>query len=394
MLAAIIVSCNAAATSPASGARPNIIFILSDDLGYGDYSISDQVSANSTRIPTPNVARLAKNGMKFSRGYSGQVCAPSRAMLMQGRHLGHTTIRGNDGAYTPLLSTDHTVASVLKKAGYTTGLVGKWGLGNFGTTGYPNAQGFDHFVGQDTQVGCHDWYPLAVCNDTVHNAPLNTKDELVFIECLGPNAKCTWANDLDRTEGVAFIRNAHAQAKPFFLYLSSTTPHAGSLAGTGPTPPLYSSYSPVPYPFNIKFENESSAAGWTDKEKLFASAVWAQDVMVGAILDELEALSIEKNTVVFFSGDNGPAIDFGGTLFDDAGFFRGKKRSAHEGGIRQTIVVQWVGTIAANSVSDDLFIFYDLLPTAADLAGVAPAVWEPLTDGLRCVYYYYFQSII
>lgn len=132
--------------------RPNIIFILSDDLGYGDYSISDAVYKNSTRIPTPNVARMAANGMKFTRGYSGQVCAPSRTMLMTGRHLGHTTIRGNDGAYTPLLATDVTVARVLKNAGYTTALVGKWGLGNFGTTGYPNAQGFDHFVGQDSQL--------------------------------------------------------------------------------------------------------------------------------------------------------------------------------------------------------------------------------------------------
>jgi uncharacterized sulfatase len=373
-----------AAATTSAGTRPNIIFILSDDLGYGDYSISDQVTANSTRIPTPNVARLAKNGMKFSRGYSGQVCAPSRTMLMTGLHLGHTTIRGNDGAYTPLLATDTTVAKVLQTAGYTTGLIGKWGLGNFGTTGYPNAQGFDHFLGQDTQVGCHDWFPLTVCNDTVHDAPLNTKDELAYVECLGPNAKCTWTNDLDRTAGVAFIRNAHAKAKPFFLYLSSTTPHAGALSGMGPTPPHYSSYNPVPYPYNTKFLNESTSSGgtWSDKELQFASAVWAQDVIVGAVLDELEALSIEKNTVVFFSGDNGP--DIPAMLFDDAGFFRGKKRSLHEGGIRQTIVVQWVGMIAPNSVSNDMFVFYDLLPTAAELAGVDKSSW-PATDGLSAV---------
>jgi hypothetical protein len=164
------------------------------------YSASEEVNASAAHIPTPNVARMAKNGMKFLRSYSGQVCAPSRTMLMLGKHLGHTTIRGNDGAYTPLLASDITVAKVLQQAGYTTALAGKWGLGNFGTTGYPNAQGFDHFIGQDTQVGCHDWYPLSVCNDTVHEAPINTKADLVYMDCLGPHATCTWANDLDRTE--------------------------------------------------------------------------------------------------------------------------------------------------------------------------------------------------
>ena len=270
-------------------------------------------------------------------------------------------------------------------AGYTTGLIGKWGLGNFGTTGYPNARGFDHFLGQDTQVGCHNWYPLSICNDTVHEAVINHKSDLAYMSCLGPHATCTWMNDLDRTEGVAFIRSATAKKKPFFLYLSSTTPHAGNLEGTGPKPALFSSYNPVPYPWNQKFANETvgqNGALWTNKEKLFASAVWAEDAMVGAVLDELEALSIEKQTVVFFSGDNGP--DIPGALFDDAGFFRGKKRSLHEGGIRQTIVVQWPGVIAPNSISNDLFIFYDLLPTAADLAGVDPKVYA-FSDGLSAV---------
>jgi hypothetical protein len=160
-------------------------------------------------------------------------------------------------------------------------------------------------------MGCHDWYPITVCNDTVHKSPLNQKDDLAYMSCLGPDATCTWANDLDRTEGLYFIQAA-AQAepkKPFFLYLSSTTPHAGNLDGTGPKPALFSSYSPVPFPYNEKFANKSKIAPsgremWTDQEKLLASAVWAEDVMVGAVLDELEALSIEKQTIVFFSGDN------------------------------------------------------------------------------------------
>jgi arylsulfatase A-like enzyme len=317
-LIAALASAATAADAGLAGSRPNIVFILSDDLGYGDYSASwdgvqPGMKLNATRIPTPNVERMAKNGMKFQRGYSGQVCAPSRTMLMLGKHLGHTTIRGNDGAYTPLLKSDVTVAKVLKDAGYVTMLSGKWGLGNFGTTGYPNAQGFDKFVGQDTQVGCHDWYPLEVCNDTgttegVAHSTINTKADLAFIPCLGPHSTCTWANDLDRTEGVKFITESHAAKKPFFLYLASTTPHAGNLAGTGPKPALYSAYNPVPYPYNTKFADANASSPtpelWSAKEKLFASAVWAEDVMVGAVLDTLESLSIEKETVVFFSGDN------------------------------------------------------------------------------------------
>jgi uncharacterized sulfatase len=210
-----------------------------------------------------------------------------------------------------------SVAKVLQQAGYYTGseslrpscarvladssvcatVVGKWGLGNFGTSGYPLAQGYDYYVGQDTQVGCHDWYPLNVCNNTEHLSPLNTKADLAYESCLGPDATCTWANDLDKTEAIKFIQSAHAKrGTPWFLYLSTTTPHAGDLRGTGPKPKLFSAYNPVPYPYNTKFENETGKL-WTDKEILFASAVWAQDTIVGAVLDTLEELQIDKDTV-------------------------------------------------------------------------------------------------
>lgn len=357
----------------ASAAPPNIIFILSDDLGYGDYSVSEGVN-RTTSIPTPNIQRLASSGLKLVRSYTGPICAPSRCTLMTGRDMGHCTIRGNDGTYSPLTQTDVTVAAVLKTAGYTTGLVGKWGLGDFGTSGYPLQQGFDYYVGQDSQVACHDWYPTTVNNNTLQRQPLNDKHSLgpgCLDAPLNPSAPtCTWANDLTKAEALGFIRRHAHGPKPFFLYLSTTTPHVGMLLGER-------SWYPVPYPYNQASFLDSS---WPRQLRDFASAVWAQDQMVGAVLDELEALDIEKDTVVFFSGDNGPdEHDF--TVFDDTGPFRGKKGSLHEGGVRQTIAVQWTGTLAAGSRSTHLFAFWDLLPTAAELAGLARDQW-PATEGI------------
>ena len=232
------------------------------------------------------------------------------------------------------------------------------------------------------EVGCHDWYPISVCNNTVHESPLNTKADLEFVPCLGPNASCTWANDLDKTEAINFITRANSRPDPWFLYLSTTTPHAGFLHGSGAKPELYANAYPVPYPFNKKFA-EMEGKLWTDAEKLFASAVWAQDVMVGAVLDHLDALNIAQKTLVIFSGDNGPDGP-GFQLFDDPGFFRGKKRSLHEGGVRQTIVMQWPGVLAAGQVAHEIFIFYDLMATALDLAGVPKTKW-PETDGQSAV---------
>lgn len=336
---------------------PNIIFILSDDLGYGDYSISEGVNRTVT-IPTPNIQRLADAGMKFRRSYSGPVCAPSRCILMTGRHMGHCTIRGNDGSYTPLLPNDTTVAKVLQPA-YTTALIGKWGLGDFNTTGYPLSQGFDFFIGQDSQVGCHDWYPNIIQNNTNGHCtlPPNVASNL-GPSCLKQNAKCEWANDLYKNEAVKFIGLHAKDTRPFFIYLASTTPHVGNLKGV-------SSKFPVPYPY-MRFNNKS----WSDEQKHFAAAVSAEDDMVGAVLDALNKHKIMEDTIVFFSGDNGPdSHDF--HLFDDPGPFRGKKRSLHEGGMRQTIAVQWKGHIQPGSVSDHLLVFYDFLPTAAEFAGIA-----------------------
>jgi len=370
----------AVSSSIGAAPRPNIVFILSDDLGFGDYSISDGVNRTHA-IPTPHIQSLADNGMKFERAYSGPVCAPSRCTLITGRHMGHCTIRGNDGSYRPLQDGDATVASVLKQAGYTTAIAGKWGLGDgdaatgYNTSGYPLARGFDFFVGQSSQVGCHDWYPSVVQNQSDIGAAVAANQKIDTADCLhSASPVCYWANDMAEHEGVGFIR-AHAHdAAPFFLYLATTTPHVGNLAGVGnswPTPLAYMAHFGA---------NSTDFGAWPLAQRQFASAVWAQDMIVGAVLRELEAQGIRNNTLVMFSGDNGPdshAFDF----FDDPGPFRGKKRSVHEGGVRQTMVALWPGVIAPNSTSEHLLAFWDVLPTAADLAGLDRSEWPP-TDGV------------
>eukprot|EP00055_Hartaetosiga_balthica_P006306 m.19592 g.19592 ORF g.19592 m.19592 type:complete len:624 (+) comp5137_c0_seq1:144-2015(+) len=349
-----------------AGKPPNIIFILADDLGYGDVSISPLVN-RTNMIPTKNIQRLADNGMKFLRGYSGQVCAPSRCSLMTGRHSGHCTIRGNDGSYTPLLDTDVTIAHVLGQD-YSTALFGKWGLGDFNTTGYPTNQGFDIFVGQDSQSACHNWYPKFIQNNNNDSFPL-PKNEHASEENCGPHhSSCTWCNDYFAQETINYIQSHANDEKPFFIFFSTTTPHVGDLTGSN------TSY-PTPAPYDSRFPDITD-----ETLRLFATAVSAQDDFVGAVLDELEYQQILNNTIVFFSGDNGPD-DHPLQFFDGPGPFRGKKRSLHEGGIRQTIVAQWPGHIPANSSTEHLFSFIDFLPTAADLAGLSKSAL-PDVDGL------------
>lgn len=369
MLVVAAVGAALAVPSP-----PNIVFILSDDLGYGDISISPGVNRTGGEIPTPNIERMAANGMKFLRGYSGPVCAPSRCTLMTGRHLGHCHIRGNDGSYSPLTKQDTGVAKVLQGT-YNTGIVGKWGLGDFGTSGYPLEQGYEYYVGQASQSGCHDWYPTTIQNNTQGSYPLNNKSAL-GAGCLkkpgtSGATSCTWANDLDSIEAVKFLRTYANQDKPFYLYLSTTTPHEGNLLGVN-------SHNPTPWPYNVA---DFIEADWPQNQKDFASAVWAQDKIVGAVLDEVETLGIAEKTIIFFSGDNGPD-DHPFELFDDPGPFRGKKRSLHEGGVRQTIVVQWKGVIKPGTETSHLFAFWDFLPTAAELAGIPAEKWAASTDGV------------
>jgi arylsulfatase A-like enzyme len=322
--------------------KPNIIFILADDLGYADLGCYGQ-----KRIKTPNLDRLAEEGMRFTQCYAGStVCAPSRCCLMMGMHTGHARIRGN--ARVPLEASDLTVAEILKPAGYHTAAIGKWGLGNEGTTGIPNKHGFDEWFGYLDQTHAHNYYPEFLWrNERQWQVPGNANGH-----------KGGYAHDLFTAASTNSIRIN--QKHPFFLYLAYTIPHANNeLKDKGMEVP-----SDAPY----------SKADWPQQERNKAAMITRLDADVGKILDMLKELKIEKQTIIFFSSDNGPHKEGGVNpkFFESTGSLRGIKRDLYEGGIRVPMIVRSPGRIKAGSISDHVWAFWDLLPTAAELAGVKP----------------------
>jgi arylsulfatase A-like enzyme len=336
---------SARAGAPAHG--PNIIFILADDLGYGGLGCYGQ-----KQVQTPNIDRLAAQGMRFTQCYAGStVCAPSRCALMTGRDTGHATIRGN--ALVPLRPQDVTVAQVLKKAGYATGLVGKWGLGEPGSTGVPDRKGFDYFFGYLNQVHAHNYYPDYLWRNE-EKVPLAGNVVRNGIA----SAHAQYAHDLFTREALAFVE--HHRREPFFLYLAYTIPHAnderGEAEGNGMEVP-----SDAPY----------SDRAWPQVEKNIAAMITRLDSDVGRLMRRLKELGRDDSTVVFFSSDNGPHSEGGvdPRFFHFSGPLRGHKRDLYEGGIRVPMIVRWPGHIRAGAVSDQVWAFWDFLPTAAELAG-------------------------
>lgn len=332
--------------------RPNIIFILADDLGYGDLGCYGQ-----KLIRTPNLDRLAREGVRFTQAYAGStVCAPSRCVLMTGLHTGHARVRGN--ALVPLLPQDRTVAKMLKEAGYVTGIVGKWGLGEPNTPGVPNRQGFDEWFGYLNQGHAHDYYPQYLWRN----------EQKVTIEGNLNGAKKEYSNDLFTREALDFIRR-HRKG-PFFLYLTFTLPHAnnelGAKTGNG-----------MEVPTDAPYSNES----WPQQQKNHAAMITRLDGEVGKVMAVLKELGIDDHTVVFFSSDNGPHREGGAKpeFFRSSGPLRGIKRDLYEGGIRVPMIVRWPGKITPGTVSDQVWAFWDFLPTAAAIAGVRP---PPAIDGI------------
>ena len=327
---------------------PSIVFILADDLGYGDLGCYGQ-----KRIKTPNLDRLAAEGMRFTQFYAGDtVCAPSRCCLMTGFHTGHATVRGN--ALVPLRPQDVTVAMLLKDAGYATGLVGKWGLGEPDTTGVPNRKGFDYFYGYLNQVHAHNYYPDYLWRN---------QEKLVIegneVKDGVATKRSQYSPDLFTKEALAFVDRS--RDKPFFLYLAYTTPHAnnerGAKEGNG-----------MEVPDDAPYSDEK----WPQVEKNYAAMVTRLDADVGKLMKRLKDLNLDENTIVFFSSDNGPHKEGGQdpTFFGSGGPLRGIKRDLYEGGIREPMIVRWPGKVKAGVVSDQVGAFWDFLPTAADLAGV------------------------
>ena len=331
---------------------PNIIFIIADDLGYGDLG-----SYGQARIKTPHIDRLAREGVRFTNFYAGStVCAPSRSVLMTGQHTGHTHIRGNGKINLRLAHV--TVAEVLKSAGYATGLMGKWGLGHEGSNGLPTRQGFDQFFGYLDQHHAHNYYPSFLVRDEARLALHNVvPDEGRYGQGVASN-KLTYSHDLIADEALKFIeRNRHG---PFFLYLALTIPHANNEAGDeGMEVPDYGAY-----------EEEN----WPQPQKGLAAMVTRMDTDIGRLMDALKKHEIDEQTVVFFTSDNGPHREGGNDpdFFDSNGPLRGIKRDLYEGGIRVPMIVRWPGSAPVGTVSDHVGYFADFMATAADIAGAEP----------------------
>jgi len=343
------------ATAFSAQTRPNIIFIQADDLGYGDLSCYGQ-----RKFKTPNIDRLAAEGMRFTQYYAGStVCAPSRSALMTGQHTGHTRIRGN--ARYPLLPEDVTVAEVLKAtpgAGYKTALIGKWGLGEAGTTGVPNRQGFDYFFGYLNQRHAHNYYPTFLWRDEERIKLRNVVPDEDEEGSGNSTNRVDYSHDLMAEEALKFIERSGGG--PFFLYLAFTIPHANNEAKNKG--------------MEVPDLGEFASEDWPDQEKAKAAMITRMDRDVGRLMASLKKLGIDDNTLVFFTSDNGPHREGGADpdFFDSNGPLRGIKRDLYEGGIRVPMIARWPKRIKAGAKSDQVWAHWDLLPTAAEIAGVKP----------------------
>ncbi|MBT5186867.1 MAG: sulfatase-like hydrolase/transferase, partial [Kordiimonadaceae bacterium] len=329
--------------------KPNIIFILADDMG-----INVPGSYGGSTISTPNIDALAAGGMMLTNSYAGNsVCAPSRASAMTGLHTGHTSVRGNTGGIS-ITDEDYTVAELLQEEGYATGLFGKWGLGDIGTDGIAEKQGFDEMFGYYHQIHAHFYYTDYLWRNSEKIETLNKHDDA---------NSYTHYKIMDEMKD--FIRRN--KDKPFFAYGSWTIPHTDDL-GEPQIPhsdPAYQLYEDKP---------------WTEDEKKYAAMNTLVDSGLGEIKELVEELGIENNTIIIFASDNGGGGEFD-DRFDVSGKYKGFKHQFYEGGIKAAGIYYWDGKIAAGSVSDHPNYFADLMPTFADLAGANQRLPEGL-DGI------------
>lgn len=354
--------------SAAPAARPpNIVFILADDLGYGDLSVYGQRA-----FATPNIDRLAAEGMRFTQHYSGAtVCAPSRSALLTGLHTGHTPIRGNkeiqpEGQH-PLPADTRTLAKLLQGAGYTTGLFGKWGLGFPGSEGAPRRQGFDRFFGYNCQRLGHHYYPDHLWDDdTKLPLPANTEKR-----------NGTYAPTLIHEKTLSFIEAN--RDRPFFCFVASIIPHADLDAPESYLARHRGKYGPEQPHVGVDDGPTFRRGPYISQREpraAYAAMINVLDDQVGEIVATLRRLGLAENTLIVFSSDNGPAFEGGAdpSFFNSNGGLRGIKRDLYEGGIRVPMIAHWPGTIARGKVSTHISAFWDWLPTFTELAGLpAPA---------------------
>ncbi|MCA9084547.1 MAG: arylsulfatase [Planctomycetaceae bacterium] len=342
-------------TPVAANERPNIIYILADDAGYGDFGCY-----GGTHIATPNIDRMAGEGIRFTRHYAGcTVCAPSRCVLMTGQHTGHCRIRGNSPGL--LQPEDVTIAEVLKTAGYETACIGKWGVGAPLPLSDPNDHGFDHFFGYVSMWHAHNFYPEFL----IRNGHQQALRNICQPQWRGQDGRgvaekrVDYAPDLLTDEAVKYIRD-HRE-KPFFLYFALNVPHANNEGGKHSDRPEKGLEVPDFGPFDKE--------DWPAPEKGFAAMIRNIDRDVGRILTELRETGLEERTLVMFSSDNGPHQEGGHTMefFNSNGDLRGMKRDLYEGGIRVPMIARWPGTIPSGRVTSLISGFQDILPTVAEL---------------------------
>ena len=352
-------------TSTASSAeKPNIIFILADDLGYGDLGCFGQ-----TTFSTPNIDSLAATGMRLTRHYAGStVCAPSRCVLMTGKHTGHASVRGNNAVL--LKPGEVTLASKLKATGYRTGCFGKWGIGHPPPRTDPNDHGFDDFYGYVNMFHAHNFYPeFLIKNGKLDPLENVLDDEWVTKEDYGlgeakegagvAKVKKVYAPDRFTEEALHFIdENAES---PFFLYYALNMPHANNEAGR---PPYHDG-------MEVPDHGEFASKDWPQPEKGFAQMIQKIDNYVGRIVNRIEKHGLTDNTLIIFTSDNGPHSEGRHEVeyFDSNGILRGQKRDLYDGGVRVPTIAKWPGKIEVGSESDLLSGFQDMMPTLGDIAG-------------------------
>jgi arylsulfatase A-like enzyme len=350
--------CGVAGAAETKAERPNVIWIMADDLGYGDLGCYGQ-----QKIHTPNLDRMAREGQRWTQFYAGDtVCAPSRCVLMTGLHTGHCYIRGN--ARVNLRPEDTTVAEVFKKAGYRTGLIGKWGLGHEGSTGVPTRKGFDSFFGYLDQTHAHNYYPTFLMRNEAR-VPLRN-----MVPNEGPvgqgmaTERVDYSHDLFAAEALKWVEENRAD--PFFLYLAFTIPHANNEAKQKG--------------MEVPDLGEYADRDWPPNQKAHAAMISRMDRDIGRLFDELKRLKLDNKTLVLFTSDNGPHREGGNDpeFAHSSGPLRGIKRAMYEGGIRVPFIARWPGHIKASTEADHVGYFADWMPTAAELIGQP----SPQTDGI------------
>ncbi len=358
-----IYSCKPATeeNSVNTGTRSNIIFIFADDLGYNDLSCYGQ-----THFSTPNIDALASQGIRFTSFYTASpVCAPSRCGLMTGRDMGHALIRGNQqvpnrGGQLPLPDSAITVAEKLKEAGYATGMIGKWGLGNAVNSGNPLKQGFDFYYGYLDQILAHNAFPEFVLknNDTIYlDNEVTYLSDTLWHEGLGSRStkKVDYVQDLFTQEATLFI--SQHQDTSFFLYLPVIIPHSNGEA-------LENEKNEAPS--LGKFDDKP----WNREQKAYAAMIDELDQSVGTIVNLVDSLGLGENTLIIFTSDNGPDTYEPIQMFNSNGPWRGHKRDLYEGGIRMPLVARWTGTISPGRESDHPSALWDFMPAFCEMARV------------------------